>query len=62
MGPWHLMASAGHGGDHLEDPAHAGPVRLDVFRSFQPLRGSLWLGPASPRWCTGHAFCPEPLG
>ena len=35
MGPWHLMPSAGHGGgDHLDDPAHARPVRLDVIPTF----------------------------
>ena len=35
MGPWVLMPSASHGGgDHLDDPAHARPVRLDVIRSF----------------------------
>jgi len=29
------MLPAGHGGgDHLDDPAHARPVRLDVIRSF----------------------------
>ena len=30
MGPWRLMASAGHGSaDHLNDPADARPVRSD---------------------------------
>ena len=42
MGPWHLLASAGHGGaDHLDDPADAWPVRSDVIRSFLPLAEAL---------------------
>ena len=62
MGPCHLVFSAGHGcADHLDNPADAWPVHLDVFRGFLPHYGSLRLGPASPIRCLGHVFGPEPL-
>ena len=36
VGPWHLMASIGHGGaDHLDDPAEAGTLDHGVIRSFR---------------------------
>ena len=55
MGPWNLMSSSGHGGaDHFDDPADAGPVRLNVYRGF--------LGPHLPDGVSAMPFAQSRCG